>query len=119
MIEIRRGSDGYVKFTVVSLDGTVMTDYFMFMPNRAQMEWRRWVSAMGFTYFYSFDLNTRQLLKVENDDGEDVSEGMRNSGRWENAVETVAAEVEKMENYFRTQFGVSISEAFGDTGFGM
>jgi len=117
-IEIRRGSDGYVKFTVVALDGTVMTDYFLFMPNQSLMEWRRWVSAMGFTYFYSFDLNTRELLKVENDDGEDVSESMKTSGRWDNAVGTVTAEVEKMENYFRTQFGVSITEAFRDASFG-
>lgn len=117
-IEILHGSDGYVKFTVVGLDGTVMTDYFMFMPSQGRMEWRRFVSAMGFTYFYTFDTSARELLKIENDSREDVSETLKEMGRFDTAAETTSAEAVKMENYFRTQFGVSISEAFNDASFG-
>ena len=107
-----------MKFTKTALDGSVTVDCFTFMPSQMLVEKHLFVSAMGMDYYYIYDLSARALQKVENGEREDVTESLKNMGRFDSAAQTVSAEVEMLESYFAKQFGVSISEAYSNESFG-
>lgn len=106
------------KFTVTQTDGTETVDYYLFDYNTNTMEKYYYVSAMGSAYYYTYDLNAKELLKVEDGDHADKTESMKSSGRWDGAVETITGNVTDLETYFSAQYGVTISEACADANFG-
>ncbi|HML46782.1 MAG TPA: hypothetical protein PKE04_08550 [Clostridia bacterium] len=118
-IDIKRGGEGYVMFTKVTLEGAATVDYYKFDFDNGIMEKYYYVSAMGTAYYYTWDLAEGALAKIEDGNRNDSSESLKKMGRWETAAETVAGEVEALQTYFAEQYGVSIEEAYKDAAFGV
>ena len=110
-IDMVKGADGYVMFTVTDNAGTETADYYKFTPSDSTMLRHRCVSAMGMTYNYHFDYNTMTLTSVTDADDKDVSDSLKSMGRWDSA----ATDTEKLAGdllaYFETKFGMSVDDA--------
>ena len=86
-------------------------DYFKFDYSTNTMEKYYYVSAMGTAFYYYFDLEASELVKVEDGDHEDNTEGMKEAGRFDGAAEKTKDEVTELENYFKEQYHMTIKEA--------
>lgn len=117
-IEISHENGGSAKFTKTQTDGTETVDYYLFNYADNTMEKYYYVSAMGSAYYYTYDLNAGELVKVENGEHEDSTESMKSSGRWDSAAEKTKNEVKTLEDYFLAQYGVTIAQACADANFG-
>lgn len=69
------------------------------------------VSAMGATFVYYADLATGELQSIQNAAGEDVSDSVREQGRWDSAQSGTQTERENIESYFEARYGMTIEEA--------
>lgn len=109
-ISIEKGDAGYAEFIKTDLDGNETVDYYKFDYEANTMEKYYYVSAMGTAFYYYYDLEAGELVRVEDGDHNDSTEGMKASGRWDSAAEKTKEEVETLENYFKDQYGMSIKE---------
>jgi ABC-type cobalt transport system substrate-binding protein len=101
----------YVEFVKTDLEGKETVDYFKFDYSTNTMEKYYYVSAMGTAFYYYFDLEASELVKVEDGDHEDNTEGMKEAGRFDGAAEKTKDEVTELENYFKEQYHMTIKEA--------
>jgi len=69
---------------------------------------------MGMKYNYYFDYAAMYLVRVTDADDKDVSEAMKQMGRWESAAAETKEHAGSLMNYFQTNFGMSIGEAVGN-----
>ena len=107
-IIVKKGDGGYAKFIKTDLEGRETVDYYTFDYSNNAVEKYYYVSAMGTAFYYYFDLEKNELVKVENGDHEDSTQGMKDSGRWDKAASGMVDEVKSIEDYFVKQFGKSI-----------
>ncbi|MBU5428257.1 hypothetical protein KQI41_17830 [Tissierella pigra] len=110
-ISIKEGEDGYVEFIKTDLEGNETVDYYKFDYATNTMEKYYYVSAMGTAFYYYYDLEEGQLVKVEDGDHNDSTEGMKSSGRWDSAAEKTDEEVKLLEDYFKEQYSMTIKES--------
>lgn len=106
------------KFTKTTKEGEESSDYYDFNYETNTVEKYYYVSAMGTAYYYTYDLEKGELVKVEGQNHEDKTESTKSSGRWDKSAEKVKTEVEQIEKYFEEQYGVSLKEACTDSNFG-
>ncbi len=110
-IDLVTGAEGYVKFTVTDDAGNETADYYLFTPADGTMLRHRYVAAMGMTYNYYYSYATMTLVKVTDADGADVSDSLRQMGRWDGAATETGQLADDLTAYFQNSFGVSIAEA--------
>ena len=65
---------------------------------------------MGKGYYYTGDLNTGELLKVEDMDNNDSTESMKQNGRYEKAAEKTKNEIEELKSYFETKYKMTMED---------
>lgn len=99
-----------VEFIPSDADGNVGADYYKFDLEKGQMEKYYYVSAMGTGHYYYYELGGNGLVKIEDNDHNDSTEGTKSSGRWDSAVEKIDGEVKELEAYFKDQHGKSIED---------
>jgi hypothetical protein len=110
-IDLVKGADGYVKFTVTDDEGTETVDFYKFTPADSTMHRYRYVAAMGMKYNYYFDYAGMTLVKVTDADDEDVTESLKSVGRWDSAAAETEQHAKALMAYFETKFGMSIDDA--------
>lgn len=108
-ISIKEGE--YAEFIITDLEGNETVDYYKFDYASNTVEKYYYVSAMGTAFYYYYDLEAEELIKVENGDHEDSTEGMKASGRWDSAAEKTHEEITTLEGYFSEQYDMTIKEA--------
>lgn len=104
--------DKSIVFSPADEDGNTGEDYFKFDLENNIFEKYKFVSPMGTGFYYYYNLENNELVKMENMDHEDTTESTKEAGRWESAVEGVESDIEELETYFEEVFGVSIYEVF-------
>ena len=109
-IVVKKGTDGYAKFIKTDLEGRETVDYYTFEYANNTVEKYYYVSAMGTAFYYYFDLEKNELVKVENGEHKDSTKSMKESGRWDKAAAGMVEEVKSIEDYFEEQFGKSIKD---------
>lgn len=110
-ITIKKGEDGYAKFVKTDLTGKETVDYYNFDYAKNMMEKYYYVSAMGTAYYYYYDLAGDALVKVEDGDHKDSTQSLKDNKRWDGANEKTKDEVKSLEDYFKSQYGMTIKEA--------
>lgn len=109
-ILITPGSEGQAKFVLTDLDGNEGADYFIFNYKDNTFEKYKFVSAMNSGFYYYYDLDKSELTKVEDKDHNDSTQGMKESNRWDGAVESTEEDIKTLEDYFKSEYGQSIKE---------
>ena len=107
---ITPGPDGQAEFVITDLDGNEGADYFIFNYKDNTFEKYKYVSAMNSGYYYYYDLDNSELIKVEDKDHNDSTQGMKDSNRWDGAVESTEDDIHTLEDYFLSEYGQSIEE---------
>lgn len=110
-ISIHQGDQGYAEFIKTDLEGNETEDYYKFDYEENIMEKYYYVSAMGTAFYYYYDLEAEELVKVEDGDNEDSTESLKSAGRWDSAVESTEEDMDILEEYFESQYNMTIKEA--------
>lgn len=110
-IDVVQGASGYVKFVVTDASGKDTADYYQFSSADSTMIRHRYVSAMGSTYNYHFNYKDMSLTKVTDGKDADVTASMKQSGRWDSAASETKDHAQKLLDYFKTNYKLSIDEA--------
>lgn len=69
------------------------------------------VAAMGATFVYTSDLASDELQSIQNGEGEDVSDSVKEQSRWDNAVEGSATQRADIESDFEARYGMTVEKA--------
>lgn len=107
-IEIKKASDGYAKFTITDKNGNETADYYNFDFSTGEVEKYHYVSMMGTGFYYYYDMELEELVRLEDDDHVDSTQSSKDGGRWDSAAEDTAAEMKLIEDYFASEFESSI-----------
>lgn len=91
--------------------GDAFEEYSAFDFGSGTFERKVFVEAMGAAFVYTSDLATDELQSIENADGEDVSESIRERGRWDSAEQDSADQRAAVEEYFEGRYGQSVEQA--------
>ncbi len=110
-ISIKKGEDGFAEFLITDKDGNETVNYYKFDFNENVVEKYNYVSAMGTAFYYYYDLEGKELFKIEDGDHKDSTDSAKEAGRWDSSAEKIKEEVESLENYFKEQYGKTIEEA--------
>ena len=103
-----------VKFVKTGLDGSETVEYYNFDFNSNTVEQYYYVSMMGTGFYYTFDLDAGEIVKVEDSDRNDSTQSAKDNGRYDSANERMKSDVEALQNYFTKQYGVEISDMVND-----
>lgn len=110
-MNIEKGETGYCEFYKTDLEGRPTVDYYIFDYGQNEVVKYYYVSAMGTGFYYYYDLTDKKLVRLEGEDHTDSTESAKDAGRWESAEESTKKEIDALEDYFKTQFGITIEEA--------
>lgn len=91
--------------------GEAFQDYGVFDYNANTYLRHLASSAMGKTYNYTYDLAGGELISVSDDQGDDLSQSVKDSGRWEKAQADTAEQAQAIQDYFQARYGMTIEEA--------
>lgn len=109
-ISIKKGNEGYAKFIKTDLNGGETVEYYNFDYGKNIAEKYYYVSAMGTGFYYYYDLEKGELVKVEDKEHNDTTQKTKDSKRWDKAAESMDEEVKALEKYFKEQFSMTIKE---------
>lgn len=107
---IESGIDGHAKFIKTDLEGNEGVDYYIFDYKDNIFEKYSFVSAMNSGYYYYYDLENKELTKIEDKDHNDSTEKMKEANRWDSAVTNVEDDIQILEEYFVREHGKTIKE---------
>lgn len=107
-IEIKKGTDGYAKFVKTDKNGNATKEYFIFDYSKNTMEEYYYVSMMGTGFYYTFDLEKNELIKVEDKDHNDTTAKTKESGHWDGSQEKCIEAVNTLEEYCTNTFDLPI-----------
>lgn len=85
--------------------GSDTVEYVTFHVGKNEVEKYKYVSMMGSGFYYYYNLESKELYKIENDAHEDRTESTKESGRFEGAVADVEDEIALLTAYFEGKFG--------------
>ena len=109
-IEVKKASDGYAKFVITGKDGKETVDYYKFDFATGEVEKYHYVAMMGVGFYYYYDMEKSELVRLEDDGHKDTTQSSKDSGRWDGAAEDTANEIKSIEDYFTKTFSMSIEE---------
>lgn len=104
-------NEEFVNFQITNNQGDETVEYYKFVPSDKTVERLYYVSAMGTQFTYIMDYSSLSLTKVINADGEDSTESVKESGRFEKAETETKEIVESIMLYFEEGYGKTIDEA--------
>lgn len=107
---VEKGSTGKAKFIKTDAEGKEDVNYYIFDYATNTFEKYNYVSAMGNGYYYYYDLEAKELTKVENQNHEDSTEGLKKAKRWDGAVSSVEEDIATLEEYFINTHEKTIKE---------
>lgn len=92
-------------------NGEVGSDYYKFDIENNTYEKYKYVSAMGEGFYYTGDLDTCELEKIENKDHDDVTESVKEAGRYDKAAEKTKSEIKDLKSYFEARYNMTMQGA--------
>ena len=104
-------NDGTVTFIKTDEKGNDTTEYYKFTPSQNEVEQYYYVSMMGTGFYYYFDINAGEMVRMEDSNHNDSTESAKENGRFDKAAETLKADVATLQTYFETNYGMSIADA--------
>lgn len=99
-----------VNFLKTDLEGNETVEYYTFDYNSNTVEQYYYVSMMGTGFYYTYDLNAGEIVKIEDIDRNDSTQSTKDSGRFDSANDRLKGDVASLEAYFTEQYGISISD---------
>ena len=99
-----------VKFTICDTDGNPTVEYLLLNYETQILERYQYVSAMGQGFYYYADLDGSNL-SVFNTEGEDRTEGAKESNHYQPAVDATKEMLDSYTAWFETEFGVPAAQA--------
>lgn len=99
-----------VNFVKTDLEGNETVEYYTFDYNSNTVEQYYYVSMMGTGFYYTYDLNAGEIVKIEDIDHNDSTQSTKDSGRYDSANDRLKGDVASLEAYFTEQYGISISD---------
>ncbi|MGM9605887.1 MAG: ABC transporter substrate-binding protein, partial [Oscillospiraceae bacterium] len=100
-----------VTFTKATADGKDTQEYYCFMPEEHMMEQFYYVSMMGTGFYYYYDTELGEMVRMENMNHEDTTASAKENGRFDGPAERIKGEAAALESYFEESFGMTIAEA--------
>lgn len=102
---------GTVTFTKTDEKGGNTMEYYKFTPAEHEVEQFYYVSMMGTGFYYFFDTNAGEMVRMEDMEHNDSTQSAKDNNRFDSAAESIKKDVETLENYFKTSFGKTIADA--------
>lgn len=99
-----------VNFVKTDLEGNETVEYYTFDYNSNTVEQYYYVSMMGTGFYYTYDLNAGEIVKVEDAEHNDSTQSTKDNGRYDSANDRLKGDVASLETYFTEQYGISISD---------
>lgn len=99
-----------VKFVKTGLDGSETVEYYLFDYNTNTVEQYYYVSMMGTGFYYTYDISTGEVVKIEDSDRNDTTQSTKDNGRYDSANERLKGDVASIESYFTAQYGISVAD---------
>ena len=109
VVEVDPGEET-VKFTICDTEGNRTVEYLQLNFATQMLERYQYVSAMGQGFYYYADLDGSNL-SVFNTEGEDRTEGAKESNHYQPAVDATNDMLDSYTAWFETEFGVPASAA--------
>lgn len=110
-IQLKKGDKGSAKFIITDKEGKATVDYYIFDYDKNQVVQHKFVSAMGTEFYYYYDLDKKELTKIEDGEHKDTTEKTKASNRWDKAVLTMDENVKLLEKYYSQNYKMTIKEA--------
>ena len=104
-------SAGTVTFTKATKDGQDTQEYYRFTPAEHMLEQYYYVSMMGTGFYYYYDTDLGEMVRMENKDHEDNTASAKENGRFDGAAEQIKKDAEMLQKYFESTYGMSIADA--------
>ena len=104
-------AQGTVTFIKTDDAGQDTTEYYKFSPAKNEVEQYYYVSMMGTGFYYYFDLEANEMVRMEDMDHKDSTESAKENGRFDPAAEGLKADVTALQTYFESTFGMTITDA--------
>lgn len=82
-----------VNFVKTDLKGNETVEYYTFDFNSNTVEQYYYVSMMGTGFYYTYDLNASEIIKIEDTDRNDSTQSSKDNGRYDGANERLKADV--------------------------
>lgn len=103
--------DESVNFLITDDSGNTTLEYYNFDFKDNQMVKYKYVSMMGRGFYYIYDLEGDELVRMEDDDHNDTTASAKENGRFDGPAAESKEDVQKLEDYFTEKFGMTIKEA--------
>lgn len=104
-------AQGTVTFIKTDDAGQDTTEYYKFTPAKNEVEQYYYVSMMGTGFYYYFDLEANEMVRMEDMEHKDSTESAKENGRFDPAAEGLKADVAALQTYFESTFGMTIADA--------
>lgn len=97
--------------TIDPASGEAFEDSFTYDFAAGTFVRKHYVSMMGATFFYIADAATGELISVTDAEGTDVSDTLRQRGRWDSAAADTAELKTALDTWFKDRYQMSVEEA--------
>lgn len=104
-------ANGTVTFTKTDDKGSDTKEYYKFTPAENQVEEFYYVSMMGTGFYYFFDLEAGEMVRMENMDHEDSTQSAKDNNRFDSAAAAMKEDVAALQTYFEANFGKTVADA--------
>lgn len=117
-IIVKNKDEKSIRFTITSDQGINTTDYYLFdFDNNIMREYSH-ISQEEEGYYYTVDLKTLEITKIESREKKDVTETMKSKEDFNEKESEIKKDIALLQNYFKDKYGVSMEEAVEDSNFG-
>lgn len=102
---------GTITFVKATKDGKDTKEYYRFTPAEHMLEQYYYVSMMGTGFYYYFDTDLREMVRLEDKDHKDTTQSAKDNGRFEKPAKQIKEDAASLEEYFSKSFGMTLKEA--------
>lgn len=102
---------GTVTFTKATKDGQDTKEYYRFIPSEHMLEQFYYVSMMGTGFYYYYDTDLGEMVRMEDKDHNDSTASAKENGRFDGPAAQIKKDAATLEEYFSNTYGMSIAEA--------
>lgn len=104
-------SAGTVTFVKATKDGKDTKEYYCFTPAEHMLEQYYYVSMMGTGFYYYYDTDLGEMVRMEDKDHNDSTQSAKDHGRFDGPAAQIKEDAAALETYFSDTFGMTIAEA--------
>lgn len=102
---------GTITFVKATKDGKDTKEYYRFTPAEHMLEQYYYVSMMGTGFYYYFDTDLGEMVRLEDKDHKDTTQSAKDNGRFEGPAKQIKEDAASLEEYFSKSFGMTLKEA--------